>query len=67
MIKKKIEDSYGSSIFLWGEVYLFYAKKTTPETVVPEDKSSFKATAVSDADGAKVIKIWKLLQKNQKN
>jgi hypothetical protein len=51
---------------LGGSIFII-RKKTTPETVVPEDKSSFKATVVSDADGAKVIKIWKLLQKNQKN
>ena len=31
-------------------------KKATPETVVPGERTPFKATVVSDVDGAKVIK-----------
>ena len=29
-------------------------RKSAPETVVPRDKTPFKATAVSSADGAKI-------------
>ena len=38
-------------------------KKTTPETALPEDESSFKGTAVSSVDGAKVLNNLKNLAK----
>lgn len=38
------------------DITLSKAQKRALETVVPENESSFKATAVSSADGAKVIK-----------
>jgi hypothetical protein len=31
-------------------------KSATDETVLPEDGSSFKGTAISTADGAKILK-----------
>ena len=31
-------------------------KKSAPETALPEDMSSFKGTAISGTDGAKVLK-----------
>ena len=34
----------------------FAAKRKSPETALPEDESSFKGTAISTADGAKVLK-----------
>ena len=37
--------------------------KTTPETALPEDESSFKGTAVSSVDGTKVLNNLKNLTK----
>lgn len=49
------------------QVKLARNKKRALDTVVPEDESSFKATAVSSADGAKVVNNLKELAKKSEN
>ena len=44
----------------------FNARKKAPETVVPGGGTPFKATAVSSADGAKVINNLENLVKKKK-
>ena len=42
-------------------------RKSAPETVVPRDKTPFKATAVSSADGAKILQNLENLANIYKN
>ena len=41
-------------------------KKQAPETVVPGDESPFKATVVSSAAGANIVKNLNILEKASK-
>ena len=43
-------------------------RKSATETVLPEDESSFKGTAISTADGAKILKnLDSTIQKYEEN